>query len=270
MTQLDEVGTLLRDAREASGLTVAQVSDRTRLRAGLVRDLERGDTESSGGHVYVRGRLRACAQATGSDPEPLLAAYARQAGVPQPRPVVLDQPLLGQPSGLLHLPTTGQVRRPAPQWALTVVLAMMLLAGLAAIGALTGSPTARETLVPASSPQAPPVMTEPAPAPSDPGASTQPPETPVRAVTPATAALHLSVDGAASWVRVASVGGATLLEEVLEPGHVQDFRDQAGLTVAVGNAGAVTLTCSTSAATAAGPQGQVRRFTCAPGGLSPV
>ena len=72
------LGSAVRAARASAGLSVAQVSAITRIRVGILEDLEAGRTASCGGRVYVRGHLRAIADATVTDPEVLLTAYERQ------------------------------------------------------------------------------------------------------------------------------------------------------------------------------------------------
>lgn len=286
---------MLREAREAAGLTLEQVSRRTRLRVALLQDLERGDTAGIGAAVYVRGHLKAVARATGTDPEPLLDGYARQAGTGQApfgtgqppfgtgqapfgtgqaplgvcadggRPIVPADALRGRPADLRHLPTAGAAPVRGPRWAVPAVAAVAVLAVLVVVGTLTGAGEGQDMLVATPSDSLPSAAT-----PSAGAGLAVPDPPPATPVGPPAASLSVSVAGGPSWVRVAVVGGATLFEGVLQPGEVQDFRDPAGLAIVVGNAGAVTLSCDGGPAAAAGPEGAVRRFTCATSGLSPV
>jgi cytoskeletal protein RodZ len=73
-------GAALRAAREAAGLSVEQVSESTRIRSALVRDLEADRFDSSGGAVYARGHLRALCRAVGTAPEPLVVLLDRRTG----------------------------------------------------------------------------------------------------------------------------------------------------------------------------------------------
>src|SRR5215469_15037091 len=75
------IGETLAQARRQSGLTVAEVSRRTRIRETLVKDIERDDYSACGGDFYTRGHIRAIARVVGTDSEPLIAEYdaARQA-----------------------------------------------------------------------------------------------------------------------------------------------------------------------------------------------
>lgn len=69
-------GEAIEQAREARGMSVADVAAATRLRAGLLAEIEADDFRGTGGDVYARGHLKSIANTLGIDPEDLLAAYA--------------------------------------------------------------------------------------------------------------------------------------------------------------------------------------------------
>jgi len=75
------VGEALAEARHQAGLTVAQVSQRTRIREAIIHDIENDDYSACGGDFYARGHIRGIAKVTGVDPESLIREYdiARQA-----------------------------------------------------------------------------------------------------------------------------------------------------------------------------------------------
>ncbi|HMO63993.1 MAG TPA: helix-turn-helix domain-containing protein, partial [Verrucomicrobiota bacterium] len=70
---MSEVGEQLRRAREAQGLSLAQVADHTKLRADHLDALERGDFGVFPAPVYVRGTVRTYARLLHLDLAPLLA-----------------------------------------------------------------------------------------------------------------------------------------------------------------------------------------------------
>jgi cytoskeletal protein RodZ len=72
---VDELGNLLREAREAKGLTLAEVQDETRISRKFLDALENGQFESLPTSVHVRGYLRNYARFLNLDPEPLLERY---------------------------------------------------------------------------------------------------------------------------------------------------------------------------------------------------
>jgi hypothetical protein len=76
------VGETIADARGAAGLSVNEVSERTRIRETVIRSIEQDDFDALGGDLYVRGYLRAIAGVVGVDPQPLIREFdaARGAG----------------------------------------------------------------------------------------------------------------------------------------------------------------------------------------------
>ena len=69
------IGAALAEARQRAGLTVAQVSERTRIRETVIRGIERDDYSGCGGDFYARGHIRGIAKAVGADAGPLIAEY---------------------------------------------------------------------------------------------------------------------------------------------------------------------------------------------------
>ncbi len=69
------IGETLAQARRGAGLSVTEVSQRTRIRETLVKGIERDDYSGCGGDFYTRGHIRAIARVVGTDPEPLIEEY---------------------------------------------------------------------------------------------------------------------------------------------------------------------------------------------------
>ena len=69
------IGETLAQARQQAGLTVAQVSARTRIRETIIRGIEDDDYSACGGDFYARGHIRAIAKVIGTDSEPLIGEY---------------------------------------------------------------------------------------------------------------------------------------------------------------------------------------------------
>jgi cytoskeleton protein RodZ len=105
------IGAELAAARRKAGLTVTEVSQRTRIREAIVRGIERDDFSACGGDFYARGHIRAIARVAGLDPEPLVREYddAREAVTQETIPV----PRTGRPGSAVPArpPAAG---RPAP------------------------------------------------------------------------------------------------------------------------------------------------------------
>ena len=69
------IGEALAQARRQAGLTVTQVSQRTRIRETIISGIEADDYSSCGGDFYTRGHIRAIARVAGIDSEPLIEEY---------------------------------------------------------------------------------------------------------------------------------------------------------------------------------------------------
>ena len=124
------IGEVLAAARRQAGLTVTQVSQRTRITETMIIAIEGDDHAACGGDFYARGHIRSIASAVGIDPEPLLQEY--------------DSARLGPPAAWEYVtePITPvrrrQRRRRPPFWALA--LAAALVAALGSAGYLLALP----------------------------------------------------------------------------------------------------------------------------------
>jgi len=83
------VGRLLRDQREARGLTIADVEKRLRIRHAYLEAIEQGRFDELPGAAYIPAFLRAYARHVGLDPEKVMTAYNLSGPVPIARPVTL-------------------------------------------------------------------------------------------------------------------------------------------------------------------------------------
>lgn len=73
-------GAMLREARESLGISIGDVSSRTRLSVDQIRAIEEADLERLPEPVYVRAFLRAYAKAIGIDYEPVVNDYVTRCG----------------------------------------------------------------------------------------------------------------------------------------------------------------------------------------------
>jgi cytoskeletal protein RodZ len=69
------VGETLTEARSQAGLSVDELSERTRIRGTVIRSIEEDDYDACGGDLYVRGYVRALAGAVGIDAQPLIREF---------------------------------------------------------------------------------------------------------------------------------------------------------------------------------------------------
>ena len=69
------VGETLTEARYQAGLSIDELSERTRIRGTVIRSIEEDDYGACGGDLYVRGYVRSIAGAVGIDAKPLIREY---------------------------------------------------------------------------------------------------------------------------------------------------------------------------------------------------
>jgi hypothetical protein len=136
------IGDTLAQARHQAGLTVAQVSQRARVRETVIRGIEGGDYSACGGGFYARGYIRIIAKEVGADPEPLIREYDAVHRAPGAQSAVsMDE--------LLTSARTAEGRhRPGRTAVLGLGLGLVLVAalGFVAYHFLAGSPRAANAL----------------------------------------------------------------------------------------------------------------------------
>jgi cytoskeletal protein RodZ len=69
------IGATLAASRRRAGLSVADLSRRTRIRENIIEGIEQDDYTACGGDFYARGHIRAYASAVGQDPQPLIDEF---------------------------------------------------------------------------------------------------------------------------------------------------------------------------------------------------
>lgn len=78
---MDEIGHILREARENKGLTLEEVQAKTRINARFLAAFETGQYDALPTPVHARGFLRNYARFLGLDPQPLLDRYLTVQGM---------------------------------------------------------------------------------------------------------------------------------------------------------------------------------------------
>ena len=230
------IGETLAQARHHAGLTVAQVSKRTRIRETIIRKIEADDYSECGGDFYARGHIRAIAKVVGADSEPMIQEYDTQFRAPGAMATVSLEELLaasgpagqrrppGLPAVRARVAAAGEPvrrgvtpgvagglaasgrrrRRRTVNWAVFVGLALAVVAlGFVALHHLAGAPpkpapaaAGRHAATGHSAGHGPP---GPAARTSHPAAASPAPRTIPSATAPATAAHPLSPVRAAAF-----------------------------------------------------------------------
>ena len=145
------VGAVLAEARGRAGLTVAEVSQRTRIREAIITGIEHDDYSACGGDFYARGNIRAIAKAVGADPEPLICEY----DATQRAPGVLSAVSLDELVTSAQAPGPQAPERRRRNWTAMLGLALIAAVGFVGYTFLAGPPhAARHPPAAASNPPA--------------------------------------------------------------------------------------------------------------------
>jgi transcriptional regulator with XRE-family HTH domain len=216
------IGDELAEARRQSGLTIAQVSQRTCIRETIVRGIERGDYSACGGDFYARGHIRSMARAVGLDPEQLIREY--DATQSPPRPVSAAD--VFRP----FTPVKMKERR-RPNWA--VLLLACLVAALAVVGYHYFSTAHRSHSTAAG-------VTDPKPTAHP---AVHPTTTPSTApATPKRVVIYLAAGGKGySWVELRSASGHLIYQGDVMPGNSMTWVEKHPVHVTIGNPPAITF-----------------------------
>ena len=124
------IGDTLARARRDAGLSVTQVSQRTRIREAIIRGIEDDDFSPCGGDFYARGHIRSMAKIVGIDPGPLIREYDDVHGGLGP----VSAAEVFEPS----TPIKIRERRP-PNWSAAMALAVIAVIVYAVVHAFASS-----------------------------------------------------------------------------------------------------------------------------------
>ena len=236
-------GRRLREAREAAGLSLADVGERLKMPVRVVESLEREDWSRLGAPVFVRGQLRSYSRLLGLGTEPIVAA----SGVAPVAPAEL------QPRS--YTPPMQRFAEQASRRIVYVVLtaAIVVPVWLATRPHLT-QVTAQTAPLDVSVPQSALSTAETA----QPMVASQ---APMPAPQPAAAALELKLN-APSWVQVTGRDGGVLESGLLDAGQQREYRADQVARVVIGNASAAEVRWNGEAQDLAGfRRANVARFT---------
>ena len=218
------IGDTLAEARRQAGLTIAQVSQQTRIRESIVRAIEQGDFSPCGGDFYARGHIRSIAEVVGVDPVPLIREYDEEHGPPG-----------GMRAAQIFEPATPIKIREPRNLHLGRVLAVAVLAAIG-FGAYHfvstdeghASATAAATVRPSVTTH-PKAARKPAPAVRKP------------AVPKDTAVIRLTANSDC-WVGFNSPTGQSLYQGLIPAGRTVTWTEKHPVSMVIGNPPGVSLT----------------------------
>lgn len=236
------VGEQLRRAREAAGLSLNEVAERTKIRPGILADIEADAHDRLPALTYSLGFVKAYARTIGLDATAAGERYRRESHKGDPIPTIVDL----QPLEEKRLPSRGLMFGSAALLALAI-------AGFWAWGAgwFTGSLPPQPSATPAAEQQASVDVT---------------PEAPAAAVPDAQAPVTLTAREEV-WLRIAD-GDESFFMGTMTPGQVMTLPPGRDWTLRTGRAGALAVKVGdTALPPLGGPAEQVRNLSLKPADL---
>ena len=244
------LGSVIRQARIDAGLSIDDLSERTSIRAGLLKEIESDDFTKCGGETYARGHLRNIAPLLKMDAGVLLELYENEQSM-QPRRI---QEMLAENNVM-----TNPVDKKTISWKTLAGISLATLALLGAVQIIISNSETTEV----SNPEV--VATESATA--EPTNTPEAQPTPTATSTPTTvrdtysSGTGVSVSVAASrgnsWLFVSDDNGTTLYSGQIRSGQNLNFSSTTRVSLRVGNAGAVDVSVNGKSAQQIGDDGEV-------------
>src|ERR1700722_5770178 len=217
------IGESLADARRQAGLTVTQVSQQTRVRESIIRDIEQGDFSACGGDFYARGHIRSIAAVVGTDPVPLISEYDADHGATMGQLRASD---VFEPSRPIKIR-----ERRSPSMTRIVIVVLLAIIGFAAYR-LVSSHGNKSGLAAGAATTSPPP-------------SVRPPPSGTASRTPAATSsdVVIKVDAVEEcWVQLTrSSDGSQIFMGVVPAGSSMTWTEKQGVSIRLGNPGGVTL-----------------------------
>jgi cytoskeletal protein RodZ len=218
------IGDTLAQARSQAGLTITQVSQRTRIRETIIRGIEHNDFSACGGDFYARGHIRSIARVVGIDPEELIREYDATHGAPE----AIRAADVFEPATPIKLK-----ERRSPNWSLAmiIVLALVLGYGVYRAVAAVASPHHAAAASHSSSQPAAPAATH--------TATPTPTPSPTRASHTVVIRLTAIED---CWVGFTTPDGTYLSQDYVVGGSTKTWTFRHAVTMQIGNPGGILLT----------------------------
>ena len=245
---MGSIGEQLSKARQAQGLSVAEVAARLRIRSQYVEALENEHWSAVGEFVYVRGFLKNYAHLLGLDAQPMLVYLTAHY---QPYPPVRGNELPANgatvPPSYTSYVAASPPHRPWFPWvmgsltALAAVLVVMVVIGV--VGLFNGARSSNSAVQPPAATTAAPAAQATIPGVDNAGAQTS------------GVNLRLQLTQR-SWLSVI-VDGKRVVYETLPAGTVREFHGEREITLRAGNAGGVMANIDGKDLGALGQAGQV-------------
>ena len=219
------IGDTLAEARRQSGLTVTQVSERTRIRETIIRGIEQNDFSACGGDFYARGHIRSIASVVGLDAEPLIHEYDEEHGPP----TAVRAADVFEPAAPLRIK-----ERRSLNWSVAMILALLVVIGYGVYHFVSAGSDGSGTKAVAVGP---PATSTHSAAPKPTRAAARPTPTPT---VPSDVVIQLTAVQDC-WVFLTNDKGDTIYSGVVPAGSTQSWKETQAVNLRLGNPEGVVL-----------------------------
>jgi cytoskeletal protein RodZ len=221
------LGEFLQGARESAGLSIDELAERTSIRAGLLREIEKNNFSHCGGDTYARGHLRNIAPIIGVEPQTVVDLYNNEhsSEVRKIHDMLVE-------NNVTRIPT----ERKSISWKTLAIASVVVLVAVAAGQIIISN---SETTVTSNSVAVATPSATPSVAPSQSVAPAEEGE-----VSPTlTGELTLSISATRGNSNIdVVVGGKSLFKGPLFQGETKSFSAPDSISIYLGNAGDLDLT----------------------------
>jgi cytoskeletal protein RodZ len=219
------LGEFLQGARESAGLSIDELADRTSIRAGLLREIEKNNFVHCGGDTYARGHLRNIAPIISVDAQTLIDLYNKEhsSELRKIHDMLVE-------NNVTRIPT----ERKTISWKSLAIASIVVLAAVAGGQVIISNSKTTVTPTVSTSPTAT-ASAEPSPT------STQAQTTEVVPSASGELSLTISATRGNSNIDVV-IGGASFYKGPLFQGETKSFSAPNSISIYLSNAGDLDLT----------------------------
>lgn len=240
--------TELRAAREARGISLEEIAQKTMINIDVLRALEAGSTSSLPA-TYIRAFIREYAEHVGLDPQELVQRYSSVGGRPQPSVIPKqEEPPQAEPGPPERQPASWWKHR-APRAALITAAAVLVIAAISYLDNISAPPKVKELPFGMSVHE-----NERRLAPAD----SVPADRRVMAESPGDSLVLKALTVDSVWVQVV-VDGLPPVDYLFPPNASKQWKAKDRFALTLGNAGGIRFRLNTRDLGALGKPGSVLR-----------
>jgi cytoskeletal protein RodZ len=238
------LGSMIEEARQAAGFSLAQLASATNIRATVLSQIEKDDFSNCGGHTYARGHIRNIAIALKADQAEFLRVFDEEQGIEARTmsELLVENSIMQRPNDKPKISLKSL---------LIISIACLGIAGVMQIVLSNISMNQNATPRVEVSESSSPITTE------SPNTTTTSPSEQSTFSTGTGVSVILNAVRNKSWIFVSDASGRTLFSGEISQGEVRTFTSDQRLDLKVGNAGGVDLEVNGKSIDPIGANGQV-------------